>query len=73
MELTEKQEKKFQRRLKNYYNIESCLVCKNNDFNITCTSVGHKEDDMNIPLIVLTCLECGYTMFFNAKIQGFVE
>ena len=72
MKLTKKQIEIFQGRMWKY-KIDNCPICKKTDMTLTESSIGFKDEDYTIPLVVATCLNCGYTMLFNAKVLGFVD
>jgi predicted nucleic-acid-binding Zn-ribbon protein len=61
---------------------KTCPICKNNKWNISETLVEVREFhggsiviggvSQVIPLIPITCVVCGYTIFFNAVLAGLV-
>lgn len=61
--------------------LSRCPICGQNDFfmdNNIVSPMNINDGNVNIgkslmPLVTLTCKNCGHTMFFNAKVLGCLD
>jgi hypothetical protein len=83
MKLNEQDRDKFVSKLKQLNWDGTCAVCKQKEWNITDTIFEMREfqggnlvvggSSVIIPLVVVTCKNCGNMIFLNAIIMGMVE
>lgn len=66
---------------KNWQGSKMCPICKNNNWTIGSGPVELREfhggnlivEGPVIPVIPITCMVCGHTLFFNAIVAHLVE
>lgn len=66
---------------KNWQGAKKCPICENNNWDISSNLVEIRQfnkgdlvaDGLVYPLFSVTCKVCGYTLFINAIVAGFID